>query len=140
MDFDILSKVIAAIVPLLVAALSLLGGRRSNRGEIKEDLEMLAALPEGSGLKPKLEKIVETQLDRIQNEIHYTRNLPMIVVAIAGSGIFIYLGIYLFQLNTWWWTIAAVLSVLMASIFMYGIFESVQKKDRRKPPTPASSQ
>jgi hypothetical protein len=134
LDFDTLSKVIAAIVPLLVAALSLLGGRHSNRGEIKEDLEMLAALPESSALKPKLEKLVETQLDRILNEIYYTRNLPMITVAILGSGVFIYLGIYLIQLNTWWWTILAVASILMASVFMYGIFESVQKKDRRKPP------
>lgn len=134
MDLDVLSKVIAAVVPLLVAALSLLGGRRSSRLEIKEDMEMLGALPEGSALKPKLEKIIETQLERIQDQIHHTRNLPMIAVALAGSGVFIYLGIYLFQLNTWYWTVAAISAFLVATVFMYGIFESIQKKDRRKVP------
>ena len=136
LSIDQLSKILAAVVPMAVAAIALFGSRAASRSTLKEHLEMLQLAPEDSPIRTKLESIIENRLDQAADAVHFTRAIPMAIFALLGSGGLVYGAIQLFALNHVWGNLAAVLVLLLSSVFMYGIFESLQNKDRR---TPAST-
>lgn len=136
MNADELSKILAAVVPILVATIALVGSRASRNNTLKEHLELLAQLPESSPVRTKLESIVQAQLDQVANRIHHTRSYPMAIVALLLSGLGVYGALQLFTFSSILGNLGAIVVLLLSSVFMYGIFESLQNKDRRTAATP----
>lgn len=129
-DWDVASKILAILVP---AATGLAGLRKSDsrlRATILEEVEILGKLPEGAEAREILMGVLETDIERLAARRDWRRHWPMAVFAALCATLFGYLAIWLIQQKVWWAWVGAVPTAVVATFFLYGLFESVQLAPR----------
>lgn len=121
------------LLPALAALATVIAGSAQSAGRLrsslKVDAEILSLLPDGEA-KTKLESYVAERVDHLKNTDSGTRNWPMFVVALVATLLLGYLAIWLSGQGQWWAYVLAVVTGALGLIFLYGVFETVQVKDR----------
>lgn len=130
-----LTDLLLRLVPAIAALISVLGGLALRtdplRANLEKDAQILAVLPEGDAHR-KLQKYIAERVDNLRAIDSGTRDWPSFAMALIFAPGTAYLAIWLWGLGHWWaYPLALVVGILSTAGF-YGIFESLQKKDRNK--------
>ncbi|MGP5391853.1 hypothetical protein [Glutamicibacter arilaitensis] len=129
---DVMDSLIKIIPPLATLATVIVGWAQSQgklRATLKDDAEILTLLPEGEA-RTKLASYIAERVEHLKKTDSGTRDIPIFVVAVVSTVLFGYLTIWLWGLEQWWTYALAVAAGSFFLIFLYGVFETAQKKDR----------
>lgn len=132
-DWPTTARVVATLVPAVVAVVAFASGPGGLRSRLRHDAEVLEKLPPGSAAHTELLDLVATQVTRIaQLETDASRNWPMLVGAALATPFAFWGTIELATADHWWWWIVAVGLGFTGLALLYGIFESAQRVPRDK--------
>jgi hypothetical protein len=127
MDFDTLSKLALAALPVIGGGFQLARGQRGARKRLKEDLELLALMPDGSDVRATMLKHLDDQVRGLATKDDELRRDPtgigMGLVFLVAS---VVLGYFAVTGSGWWW----LASFLVALIGTAGLASSAAKKAR----------
>jgi hypothetical protein len=127
MDLDTLSKIALAALPVIGAGLQLVRGQRGTRKRLKEDLELLALMPEGIEARSTMLEHLDKQVRKLMSGDDELRRDPigigMGIVVLSGAAI---LGYFAVRDSAWWW-----IAFFPVAIFgMAGLLSSMSKRPR----------
>lgn len=134
-NWDTVGKALPALATALVALLGNIKGSKSLREDILQDVEILEKLPNESEPRQAMLDYLTVQIGRLHSEVHFRRELPLLVFSMAATPSLAWAAIWLWQLNQWWAFPISILSWAVALLFLFGVFDSAQLK-YRKPNTP----
>jgi hypothetical protein len=131
MDWESLARLVPVVAPVAVAVLGATRGPNPLRTAIRHDAETLKELPAESPAAKALESFLMDQIERLAraSSEDVKRNVPMLVLALFATPLLGWGTIALYQRGGMW-VLAAVLVGTLATVFLYGIFESAQKVPR----------
>jgi hypothetical protein len=125
---DVLEKTLPALIPLVVAIIGATRGPGALRARLKHDAELVKDFPD-SDARTALLKLVEDDVEALRHFDSGSRNQSSLALAVAGTVLLGYLAIWLFAREGWWVILGALVG-LLATVFLFGIFESAQKVPR----------
>lgn len=137
MDID-LSESLVRLLPGVATLLSVIGGlllrtrdlrADTLRTNLEKDAKILAALPENNAQR-KLEAYIAERIDELRVADSGTRNWPTFVMAVITAPALGYLAIWVWGLGYLWAYPVALITGFLSAATFYGVFESLQKKDR----------
>lgn len=122
-----LSKIALAALPVIGGGLQLVRSQRGARKQLKEDLELLAMMPEGSDVRATMLEHLNDQARQLATSDDELRRDPFgIGLAIVFLGAAVGTGIFAVTSSGWWW----IATFLLAALGMGGLGSSLQKKAR----------
>lgn len=121
------------LLPAVATIATVLAGLTQSAGKVRStlkiDAETLSLLPEGEA-KRKLEAYVAERVEHLKKIDSGTRDWAVFPLAVVGTVLLGYATIWLSGLGHWWAYGLAVAAGCLGLVFLYGVFETVQKKDR----------
>lgn len=127
---DLATKIAVAVLTILAAGFEVVRRRANSRDRIKQDLELLQLLPEGSKARVKLTEHVE---NRVLKLIEHDEELRRDPTGIAFSVIFFALAAacigYAVHGGSWWWLLV-VPGAFLLLISISGFSQDVRKLKR----------
>ncbi len=127
MNWDTVSKIALAALPVLAAAVSLIRGRGGRRNQIKQDAELLVLLPEGTAARERLLAHLDQSITALTAEEQEKTRDPMGIglgaVFLAGAVATLFLAIQ----GSGWWLLATVVLLIFGAA---GLSESATKAKR----------
>ncbi len=127
MNWDAVSKISLAVLPIVAAVVSLIRGRGGRRNQIKQDAELLGLLPEGTAARERLLHHLDQSIAALgAEEQELTRDLMGIGLGVIFLGGAIATFVLAIQGSGWWWFIVALLLI----IGIAGLSESAAKAKR----------
>ena len=131
-NWDVLIRVLTALVTLVTALAGLLKSDGGKRTSIHEESEILINLPEGSAAHKKMQSLLEAEIVELANRRKWRRDWPMAIVSLILAPSLGYLALWLTQQKTWWrWALATPVA-LFSFVFLYGLFECIQLAPRNE--------
>lgn len=131
-----LTEFLLRLVPAIAALVSVIGGLAlrtdSLRSNLEKDAEILSKLPEGDA-RTTLQDYISERVDKLPAVDSGTREWPNFALAIISALLSAYFAIWLWGLGHWWTYLIALPVSIFSIVCFYGVFESLQKKDRTKP-------
>ncbi|HWE90153.1 MAG TPA: hypothetical protein VG317_11900 [Pseudonocardiaceae bacterium] len=104
MNWDLISKILLAALPVAAAAVQLIRRKDGRVGQLKTNLELLALLPEDGPARAKLLDHIERSVERLIVEEDELRREPMgIALGIVFLAVAIGLTVFAFRDGGWWW-------------------------------------
>jgi hypothetical protein len=140
LNWDVLSKIVPAAATALAALLGSMRGGKSLRDNILHDVEILEKLPEESSPRTLMLQHLTTQITMLNSERLIRREIPMLVFSLIAAPLLGWATFALWQLNQWWAYPLAVVTGVLALVFVYGVFDSAQEKYRAPAKTRAEKQ
>jgi hypothetical protein len=132
---DWLASTAKVAVPLITALAALLGAAvnamhaRGRRSRLAADVQILAAMPEGSS-KAKLVNLIDAEVDDlVLYETEATRQVGIAVMAACFAVGFTALSLWLLAVGGWW-QLFLLITVPLAAVVAYGVFEAGAKVPR----------
>lgn len=130
-NWEVLIKIASAATPIITAVIGYLKSEGAPVNLIKKEAEIIGTLPESSNARAKLDELLTKHIEVLAEQDGYKRNIPMFVVALAGTPAMILLTIHIASLGGWWWILTTATGFL-ALAFLYGIFDSIQLAPRNR--------
>jgi hypothetical protein len=129
-SIGILAAALAAAASTGFGLVALLRGTGRLRNELKADVEIANALPDGEP-KTLLTEHIATKVTRlVAAETELRRDWPFVALATVGAVAFGWVTVWLFEHQAWWSWLLLPLAAVLALVFVYGFFESLQKRKR----------
>jgi hypothetical protein len=129
-NWDIATRVLAAVIPLVTAAIALARGPGAIRSRLKHDSEILEKLPAESDARKGLLEVIADDVRALREYQAATRNWPMFGFAIVTAAATVYATIWLIARGEWWSLLLALPVGFLATVLIYGTFESAVRKKR----------
>ena len=130
---DLALKALPALVPLVTVLITLGRGPGALRDRIKHDVELVEKLPDSRARDGMLDLVEREVRDLNRFDATASRDLPMFGLSLVSAPLLGYLTLWLIRDQHGWWTVpTAVVSGLLALLFVYGIFETGQRVPRDK--------
>ncbi|MFD6443636.1 hypothetical protein ACFWEJ_00945 [Promicromonospora sp. NPDC060204] len=134
MSADDIFRLLAILVPVLTAAFTtfatVLTGKSRERRNMHADAELLQHLPEGSAARESVLNLISASADQLLERRTHTIDKGGLAIALVGTIVLGYVGIWLWNLATVWGWLALIPVAGFWLVFFFGIFESAAKKDR----------
>ena len=130
MNWDVLIRVLTGLITLTTGLAGLLKSDGGRRASIREEVEIIKNLPEGSDAYRKMQSLLEAEIADLADRRNWRRDWPMAIVSLICAPSFGYLAIWLAQRKALWGWVLATPATLSALLFLFGLFECIQLAPR----------
>lgn len=130
MNWDVLIRVLTGLITLTTGLAGLLKSDGGLRSSIREEVEILNNLPEGSDAHKKMQYLLDMEIADLADRRNWRRNWPMAIVSLICAPSFGYLALWLAQRKALWGWGLATPAALLALLFLFGLFECIQLAPR----------
>jgi hypothetical protein len=130
MNWEVASSLIVALLGLVGVWMQVRRGRAGSLGEIKQELEILAQLPESSTTRDRLLRHVEAKIDRmIEGETELRREPTGIAAGTFMIMLAMVLG-YIAWTAEGWLRLLFILAFFIGIVGAYGLVQDVPRRKR----------
>lgn len=137
LDWTAAGRVLAGVVPVVIALVGLSRGPGAVRARLRHDIELLDKLPAGSPAYQRLESYLDGQVERFTKlETESSRDVQGAIISFVLVLAFAFTGVWLVSLGAWWQAVPGLVSLLFAAVGTGETYKAVQRvpRDEAKKP------